>query len=505
MIIYSMERIGVWHRDDLRTRDNKALSIASSEDSLVSPFFTFDPNFYESTLVSEGRIEFLHESLEELNQKYSEMDSSMTYFHGNPKNVIDHLISEDILDKIYYNATVTAGHARDRDREISKMDSVNVFYDDAIVREGNSRDGWRDQAESYFNKSIIKEPKDLKSFDIDSEVTIESINNKYSISSDMNRRHQGGCITAMDRLDTFVSNISDYIGGISPPYQAEKRTSQLSPYIKFGCISPRQCYKYARKNASDGRAEQMFISRLFWNRHFTQKLQDNPKLREKAVNPVFRGMNRSTHDEQYHKKWTEGLTGYPMVDASMRALSQTGWMNFRMRAMCSSFYTYILRCWWKKGADWFYKKLIDADPAINYAQWQMQSGLVGVHPLRIYNPRKQVRENDSKGEYINKYVPELRDLPSKYLDRPEKTPLSVQEDVDVIIGEDYPYPVVEYEKRRDEAREVWSSLDDRAKEALKDPDVFRKASLSSDSREDLKNSEVNTETADSSQTRIGDF
>lgn len=499
-----MERIGVWHRDDLRVRDNKALSVASI-DGEISPMFIFDPGFYNSSLVSDGRIDFMHESLDQLDKEYSDMGSSMSYLHGEPQDVIKYLFSEDILDKVYFNSTVTAGHARERDEKISSMQGVRVFSDDAIVRVEESRDRWREQAQSYFEDKVLSKPEEPKTFEIESEVTIDKIDDKYSVSSDMKRRHKGGCMEARDRLEDFVENISEYIGGISPPSKAEKRTSQLSPYIKFGCISPRQAYKYAEDNADNGRAKEMFTSRLFWNRHFTQKLQDNPNLRKQAVNPVFRGMNRSTHKEKYHEKWKDGLTGYPMVDASMRALNQTGWMNFRMRAMCSSFYTYILRCWWKEGADWFYKKLIDADPAINYAQWQMQSGLIGVHPLRIYNPMKQVRENDPDGEYIKKYVPELRDLPAKYLDQPEKTPLSVQEENGVIIGDDYPYPVVDYEKRRDEARDYWRSLDGRAKEALEDPEVFRKASLSRDSRQDLEGSEIDTTAGSDDQKEITDF
>ena len=189
-------------------------------------------------------------------------------------------------------------------------------------------------------------------------------------------------------------------------------------------------------------------------------------------------MNRSTHDPERFEAWKAGQTGFPLVDASMRALRETGWLNFRMRAMCATFYTYILRCWWKAGADWYYRHLIDADPAINYQQWQMQSGLVGVHPLRIYNPRKQVRENDPDGEFVSSYVPELEPLPDEYLDRPEKTPLSVQRECGVRIGEEYPYPIVDFERQRREAREAWGRLGDRAREALGDPEIRRRASFS---------------------------
>lgn len=504
LILNHMKNIGLWHRNDLRIKDNKALKEAS-KDGIVTPFFIFDPSFYQSDLVSDGRIEFMHQSLKQLQDEYQKIGYGINYLHGDTTSIIQDLISDTILDEIYFNSSVSAGYARKRDKIISNKGFSVVFKDDAIVRnKQNTRENWKKQAEEYFSADVIDVPDEKCEYqDIDLNIDIKSINTKYCIDSNMEKRHNGGCVEAKKRLENFVKNISDYIGGISPPAKSENRTSQLSPYIKFGCISPRQAYTYASKESKDKRALNMFKSRLFWNQHFKQKLQDNKYLREHAVNPVFRGINRNKHDSELHKKWKNGMTGYPMVDASMRALSQTGWINFRMRAMCSSFYTFILRCWWKKGADWFYKKLIDGDSAINYAQWQMQSGLVGVHPLRIYNPRKQVRDNDPNGKFIKKYIPELKDLPSKYLDQPEKTPLSVQDECSINIGKDYPYPVVEYEKKRDEAREHWSSLHSRAKEALKDPEISRRASLSNKSTKKVDSDEKYSKTEE--QSELDDF
>ena len=129
-----------------------------------------------------------------------------------------------------------------------------------------------------------------------------------------------------------------------------------------------------------------------------------------------------------------------------------------------------------------YYHLIDADPAINYAQWQMQCGLVGCHPNRIYNPRKQARENDSEGEFICEYVPELRDLPTEFLARPERTPVHIQRESGVAIGDgpsaDYPHPIVDFEREATAAREQFSRLADEARAALDDPEVRRRASLS---------------------------
>jgi len=470
------DRILVWHRDDLRVRDNPALA-AAAEDGRAVPLFVFDPRFYRSRRVCDGRLEFLHESLAELDDAYTEHGGELTLRHGDPKAVLRELLDEGIVDRIHLNTTTTTGYARERDGAIGGWDAVSMFGEDGIVREGPSREAWQQQAEAYFSGDI-HDPPTVVGGPLGEQVSIEEIESEYGIDSEKRRLHRGGCRRARTRLETFTDRSDEYIGGISPPAAAEERTSHLSPYFKFGCLSLREAYQYVDEHASDGRAAELFESRLFWNRHFTQKLADNPDATKHAVNPVFHGMNRSTHDRDRVEAWKAGKTGFPLVDASMRALRETGWLNFRMRAMCATFYTYILRCWWKVGADWFYRHLIDADPGINYQQWQMQSGLVGVHPLRIYNPRKQVRENDPDGEFVRKYVPELEPFPDENLDRPEKAPLSVQADCGVRVGEDYPYPIVDFERRRREAQEVWGRLTDRAKEALEDPGIRRRASFS---------------------------
>ena len=493
----------VWHRDDLRVRDNPALAAAAA-DGVAHPAFVFDPRFYRSDRVCDGRIEFLHESLGALAEAYRGRDGDLAYRHGDPRSSLRGLLDEGPVDRIYLNATTTSGYARDRDREIAGWDRVSVFEDDGIVRTGETREGWNEQAEAYF-ESERRDPPATVGDGVASTVTVDEIEAEYGIDSDKRRRHRGGCRRAGRRLETFTENIDAYIGGISPPAAAEKRTSHLSPYFAFGCLSLREAYQHVTEEAADGRSKELFTTRLFWNRHFTQKLADNPDSTEHAVNPVFRGMNRGTHDADLVAAWKRGETGFPMVDASMRALRRTGWLNFRMRAMCATFYTYILRGWWKVGADWYYRHLIDADPAINYQQWQMQSGLVGVHPLRIYNPRKQVRENDPDGTFIKKYVPELAAFPTDYLDQPEKSPLSVQAECGVEIGEEYPYPVVDFERRRTEAREAWSALADRASEALKDPEIRRRASFTGNRDRTASGTEDGTPRRAGGQTGLDEF
>jgi len=465
----------LWHRDDLRLRDNPALA-AATDAGTAHPCFVFDPRFYTSDRVCDGRIEFLHESLEQLREAYRRRGGALALRHGDPHEVCSTLLSEGVVDRVYFNATTTSGYARERDRRIAELDGVSVFGEDGIVRTPPTRERWSERAEAYFEGDRYDAPGRVGD-GVGSTASIDGIAAEYGVDSEKRRRHRGGCRRARRRLAAFVRNAGEYVGAISPPAAAEERSSNLSPYFASGCLSLREAYQRVREGADDGRAIERFTSRLFWNRHFTQKLADDPDSTERAINPVFRGMNRGRHDPELAEAWRRGKTGYPLVDAAMRALVGTGWLNFRMRAMCASFYTYILGCWWKRGADFFYRHLVDADPGINYQQWQMQSGLVGVHPLRIYNPRKQLREKDPDGRFVRRYVPELEPFPTEHLDRPERAPADAQAECGVEIGADYPHPIVEFEPRRAAAADRWRSLGDRASEALEDPEIERRASF----------------------------
>jgi len=495
-----------WHRTDLRVEDNPALDrateLARQRETTVQPVFVFDPRFYgDESLACDGRIEFIHECLASLREQYRERGSELTLLHGDPIDRFGALLDDEEieLDRLCYTRHPTARYGAHRDGRIeAQLESdidVEAVREGAIVFDArqrgiDSRDGWAEGCEAYLTgepypalgSEVLASETDV----IESDVTIDEIEARYDIESAKRSVPRGGHRAARRRLDWFTrAKVMDrYPGGISPPAEAEQRTSRLSPYLRFGVLSARQVYRASVERAGAERARELFESRLFWNRHFRQKLADNPTLTEEAVNPVLQGLFASDEqrDPELIGAWKEGRTGFPMVDASMRALVETGWLNFRMRAMVASFFGYILKQWWKGGADFMYYHLIDADPAINYAQWQMQCGLVGCHPNRIYNPRKQARENDSEGEFIREYVPELRDLQTEFLARPERAPLHVQRECGVTIGNrseaDYPYPVVDFEREAAAAREQFGKLADRARAALDDPEVRRRASLS---------------------------
>jgi deoxyribodipyrimidine photo-lyase len=466
----------VWHRRDLRTADSAALA-AAADAGRPCPAFVLDPAFYDDRgLACDARVAFLFECLADLRRQYRDLGSDLALLAGETVPRLRAALRE--ADALSLNRAVTTGRGREWAREVRSWPETRAFGDDGVVREGPSREGWADQCEAYFEADPPARPDSLPPNPLDSDLTLDDARDRWDVTPEKAGVPRGGTAAGEARLDRFVDTLDRYPRSVSRPAAAERDCSRLSPYLKFGALSSRQVYR-AVADAPACRGREMFVSRLFWNRHYTQKLADWPDARFRSVNPVFRNLRRDDHDPELVAAWKEGRTGFPMVDASMRCLVETGWLNFRMRAMCATVFAHLLGEWWRRGADFFYYHLVDADPAINYEQWQAQAGLVGAHPVRVYDPEKQAREYDPDGTFVREYVPELAALPDEHLPRPEKAPLPVQEEAGVSVGEDYPYPVVDYEARAAAARERMASLHDRAREALySDPELLRRASLS---------------------------
>ncbi|MEF8880463.1 MAG: FAD-binding domain-containing protein [Candidatus Nanohaloarchaea archaeon] len=468
-----MERKVVWHRFDLRLRDNKALSEAGKE---AAPVYIFDPNWLENELVSDTRIEFVLECLEDLNRQYQVLDSRLSLLYGHPLDVLTELRDEGY--QIYFNKD--ANHFR-RQMEKEAREKFNGFGGDGVVRnKEGTRKKWKSNAKSYIKSKPPAIPESIGNNPLVNQIKLDEVRERHSINPEKKKFGPGGSKEAGRRLQNFLDNIEKYPSSISSPSKAERNTSHLSPYLRYGCVSRRMVYRHAKWRARDSENPdkfQMFIERLYWHLNLSQKVEDNPDLHKQAVNPVFRGLNKEDGDREKVNAWKNGKTGYPLVDASMRSLVETGWINFRMRAMCATFFSYILEQWWKEGADFFYKHLIDADVAINYYQWQIHSGLVGVHKHRIYNPTKQIKDNDPRGKFIKKYVPELRSLSPEQIIKPWEMTDKEQKKTGVEIGKNYPEPIVNHKTKAKKARKFFNAKKGEAYAAFKDDEVWKKASL----------------------------
>jgi deoxyribodipyrimidine photo-lyase len=241
----------------------------------------------------------------------------------------------------------------------------------------------------------------------------------------------------------------DYRKALSSPLTAEDGCSRLSPHLAFGTLSLRtvhQATEVAISHTPDrtlAYALRGFAGRLRWHCHFMQKLEDEPGIEFHNFARVCDGLREHNFNDAHFAAWCEGRTGYPMVDACMRSLVATGWLNFRMRAMLVSFASYHLWLHWRPTGLFLARQFLDYEPGIHWSQMQMQSGTTGINTLRIYSPTKQAQDQDPQGVFIRRWVPELAKVPLPYLAEPWKMDSSLQHLAGCRIGVDYPEPIVD--------------------------------------------------------------
>lgn len=292
---------------------------------------------------------------------------------------------------------------------------------------------------------------------------------------DKANRQRGGRKIGMKILEDFyLGRGRFYRKEMSSPLSAESACSRISPYLAYGALSVfevMQSIQKARSNLPKLPIEEQsgwkmslksFESRIHWHCHFIQKLETEPELEFRAAHRLLNDLRRvdgppKSVQQARLKAWIEGRTGFPMVDACMRMLRDTGWVNFRMRAMLVAFASYQLWLDWRLTAPLLAREFLDYEPGIHYPQFQMQSGVTGINILRIYNPVKQAQDQDPNGEFIKRWLPELAAVPTEFVAQPWKLPAILAEEVGYKHGKGYPHPIVDPETAIKEARQKLSS------------------------------------------------
>ncbi|GAB4144783.1 MAG: FAD-binding domain-containing protein [Patescibacteria group bacterium] len=440
-----MKRVNiVWFRRDLRLTDNHALFEAVESGDSVLPIFIIDPWFYSWSEVGKTRVRFMFESLQELHVNLAKIGSQLLILEGNSVEVLTKLqnllLQNSFQAQLYFNQDVQTEYGLQRDALVKQIWSSNlagsIFTGNAyfLLKNEARMDNWRENYYQYQKKEIFPKPDKIYT---DSKIlalvkqlpylSLIDLKNKYSqFAAQQSSLFYGGENTAQQVLNSFLdSRFIGYHWKLSRPYMAQLgSTSQLSPHLMFGTISPRQVYQQTKHKIStlDNKlnpkasfALNAFLDRLRWRDSFTQRFWFHPEYTWKNRFPEFDsihdpGRQLNQQEQEFIERWQNGQTGFPLIDASMRQLKTQGWMNFRMRAMCATFLTINCGLPWQLGAKHYMNYLVDGDMCIDSWQWQMQSGIT--NPLsptfRIYNPTKNISEKDPNLEYIHFWVPELR-------------------------------------------------------------------------------------------------
>jgi deoxyribodipyrimidine photo-lyase len=424
----------VWFKRDLRAADHRPLAEAAARGPVV-PLYIVEPEIGGADDFSSLHWDFLRESLHELNERLTELGAPLVVRQGEVVEVLEQLRRETGFTHLFAHEETSNALGYSRDRRVRRWAKANRIQfkewpTNGVQRRLKNRDGWSREWERRMAEAITPAPERLQTATtLKSEPIPTSAD--LSLSQNQVERQSGGETPAHQTLETFLAGRGrTYFKHLSSPVTAFDACSRLSPYLTWGNLSLRQVVQSLRaakadlegrrdKESTDWRRSFRAIDgRLHWRCHFIQKIEDEPEIENHCFVRVLDGLREREFNADHFEAWKAGQTGYPMVDACMRALLATGWLNFRMRAMLASFAAYHLWLHWKPTAEITARTWLDYEPGIHYSQFQMQSGTTGINTIRIYSPTKQAQDHDPEGTFIRRWIPELRDVPGEFIHEP---------------------------------------------------------------------------------------
>lgn len=466
----------VWFRQDLRCQDNPALTLACANHQKLIPLYIKDPN----PVIAMGGAQqwWLHHSLIALQSDLIKVHLDLYFRQNNPLTVLKELIAQYQVEAVYWNRCYEPMHIA-RDQHIKtelKALGINVIScNGSLLHEPwevlNKSGGFYKVFTPYWRHCVdnveLKPLRQIVKWPIKTDIYSETLEDwgllpvSPNWASAFASYWQPGEAGAMAKLNLFIdSGMRGYKELRNEP--AKSATSRLSPHVHFGEISPQQIWRAVQHAMHDPNCDissaQTFLSELGWREFSYQLLYHYPQLMNAPFKHQFDRFPWQ-EDETALRLWQQGLTGYPIVDAGMRELWQTGYMHNRVRMIVASFLTKDLMIDWRKGAAWFWDTLLDADLASNSASWQWVagSGADAAPYYRIFNPVIQGEKFDPVGVYTKRWVPELSKVPSKWLHKPWEAPKGV---LPIELGRDYPLPIVDHSMARQIALSSYKRLTD---------------------------------------------
>ncbi len=471
----------LWFRNDLRLTDNPALmAAAASERPLVAVFVLDDENAGDWKKGGASRW-WLHHSLSSLSESLEALGGTLVLKRGKADEIIPTFARDTGSEAVYWNRAYEPwAIARDTKIKTALTDAgveARSFKGSLIVEpwEIATKTGNPYKVFTPFWKSIKAGHAPAQPIDAPTSLsfahapTCDALEDWSLLpttpdwAGGLRENWVPGEAAAQERLETFIAHaLSDYDTARDKP--AVRGTSFLSPHLHHGEISPRQVWDAVKASPlGEGEDADSYLSEIAWREFSYNLLYHFPGFPEENFQTRFDHFNWTGTDAEF-EAWTKGLTGYPIVDAGMRQLYETGWMHNRVRMIVASFLIKDLFIHWRRGEDWFWDTLVDADLASNAAGWQWVagSGADAAPYFRIFNPVSQSEKFDPNGDYLRRWLPELEKLPRRAIHAPWMADRATLAQAGVTLGVDYPKPIVDHAEARKKALAAFEKIKDAA-------------------------------------------
>jgi deoxyribodipyrimidine photo-lyase len=456
----------VWFKRDLRCEDHAALFEASKLGP-IRCIYVLEPTLWMQPDVALQHFEFIRECLHDLDAQLYLLGGTLEVHEGEVTEVLNNIWAASPFQGLHSHQETGNGFTYSRDQEVSKWcQSHGIQWGEypqfGVTRGLKNRNEWHADWQKHMEEPLSELPTiQFWRAPLSSALTPNS-SAPYLTPSMMKApvhlqhnpplRQRGGRSLALKTLNSFLKQRSMwYRGGISSPLSAPDACSRLSVYLTYGCLSIREVVQATNEELLQTPPQAIrkisglsaFMSRLYWHCHFIQKLESEPEIEWRNMHRGYDALRENEFNDDYFNALKDGKTGWPMVDACVVMLRETGWLNFRMRAMLVSVAAYPLWLHWKPVGDWLATQFLDYEPGIHWSQLQMQSGTTGINVTRVYNPIKQAQDHDQKGFFVRKWLPHMRQVPDTWLFEPWNMPQEVQNSISIEISRDIPQPIVD--------------------------------------------------------------